>query len=92
MNRNYVFSEDQGNNVTYMTSSSSTNYIALYLAFILAYLISALIVQLTWNFTLPDLFGISKINYLQSVAILILINLLFGAVGSSCIQMVATYA
>ena len=91
MNRNYVFAEDQRNGATYV-AASSTNYTTLYLAFILAYLLSAWIVQLTWNYTLPDLFGISQIGYLQSIAILILINLLFGAIGSSCVQMVSAYS
>jgi hypothetical protein len=65
------------------------SYIGIYVALLIAFLISAYVVQLTWNYTMPQLFRISEINFLQSISLLILINILFGSVSSTCIQMVS---
>lgn len=41
------------------------------------FMILALVVFITWNLTLPLLFSVGKIGYFQSIALLILVDLLF---------------
>ena len=39
------------------------------------------IVMLLWNLTLPDLFGVKKINYWRAVGLYLLCGILFGGVS-----------
>lgn len=59
----------------------------LLFAGIFLYLVLALVVQVTWNMVLPKLFQVGYITYVQSLALLILLNVLSGFFGSSCIQL-----
>jgi hypothetical protein len=38
-------------------------------------------IMLLWNWLLPPLFGLSTINYLQAVGLLVLARILFGGIG-----------
>lgn len=46
--------------------------------FIVAILISGTIVTFTWNYTIPIIFGLTKITWLQGTALTILVWTLFG--------------
>lgn len=48
---------------------------------ILFALVFGLIVKWLWNYLMPDLFGLARINYLQAFAMVVLAKLLFGAFG-----------
>ena len=52
--------------------------VTIALAFILIF---GLLIQLLWNWLMPDIFGLRNITYLQAVGLLILSRLLFGRVG-----------
>lgn len=41
-----------------------------------------LIVNLLWNWLMPEIFGLTKLSYLQSLGVLILSKILFGSIGS----------
>lgn len=43
-----------------------------------AFLVVGLIVQVLWNTTVPDLFGLRAIGYWEAVRLLLLATLLFG--------------
>ena len=51
---------------------------------ILIFLFLGWLVQVTWNYTLPDLFGIKTIQYGQALALMVLLNVLLGSIGSNC--------
>lgn len=76
--------------MNYFNSSLDKSYdpFTVFVIIICGYLVLTLIVQVTWNYTLPKLFNISSITFLQALALLILLNVLFGAFGSQCIQIV----
>jgi len=48
----------------------------------IAYAVLSAIVMWLWNNTLPDLFGLNKVTFWQSVRLLLLVGILFG--GRSC--------
>jgi hypothetical protein len=48
---------------------------------ILFALVFGFLVKWLWNFLMPGLFGLSRINYLQAFAMVVLAKLLFGAFG-----------
>lgn len=39
------------------------------------------IVKVLWNYTIADIFNVSKLTYLQAVALIVLARLLFGGFG-----------
>lgn len=41
-------------------------------------LIISKILQICWNYTLPELFGLHEITFLQALALLVLFNILFS--------------
>ncbi|MBN1625419.1 MAG: hypothetical protein JW944_02755 [Deltaproteobacteria bacterium] len=45
-------------------------------------LVFGLVVKWLWNYLMPDLFGLSRIGYIQAFAMVVLAKLLFGAFGS----------
>ena len=51
-------------------------------AIILIALIIALPVMWLWNWLMPDIFGLIKINFYQSLGLVILFNMLFNASSS----------
>lgn len=61
----------------------------IFLGLLIGYFILAFIVKITWDYTVPELFGGKPISYLQSMALLILLNILFGSFSSHCIQIVS---
>lgn len=48
---------------------------------ILFALVFGFLVKWLWNFLMPDLFGLSRITYLQAFVMVVLAKLLFGAFG-----------
>ena len=44
-------------------------------------LVFGFLVKWLWNFLMPDLFGLTRITYLQAFAMVVLAKLLFGAFG-----------
>lgn len=50
--------------------------------FILVVMGIGLVVNLLWNWLMPELFGLAKVSYLQSLGILVLSKILFGSIGS----------
>src|SRR5437016_1460719 len=45
---------------------------------ILVFFLLGILVQFTWNYTLPDLFGVKTTSYYQALALLVLFTLLLG--------------
>lgn len=41
-----------------------------------------LIVNLLWNWLMPEIFNLSRISYLQALGLLVLSKILFGSIGS----------
>lgn len=76
------------NNPSYLNQANINPWALLLLA-IIAFIVLGIIVQVTWNYTLPSLFGVKQISFLQALAILILLNILFGVFSKQCIQLVA---
>jgi hypothetical protein len=52
--------------------------IGFVLVFVLAF---GYVVQLLWNWLMPEVFGLKAITYLQSIVLLLLARVLFGRVG-----------
>lgn len=52
----------------------------LFLLAIIFFLITVFIVQVLWNYIMPNVFGVNRISFLQALAIYILASLLFGRV------------
>ena len=48
------------------------------IVFIISVLIVVFITQIIWNNVMPDIFGIKKIDFWQTIGLLILANILFG--------------
>jgi len=44
-------------------------------------LVLGLIVQLLWNWLMPEIFGLARITILQGIGMLVLTRLLFGRMG-----------
>lgn len=59
---------------------------AILVASLLGVFLTVWFLQLSWNYSLPDLFGIKTIQYGQSFALLVLVNILFGSIGKQCIN------
>ena len=59
---------------------------AILIGSILGVLLTVWFLQLAWNYSLPDLFGIKNIQYGQSFALLVLANILFSGIGGHCIK------
>ena len=57
-------------------------HVAWGIAFVLVFiLVFGTIVQLLWNWLMPEIFGLGAITYLQAIGLLLLSRLLFGRVG-----------
>ena len=50
--------------------------------FVLVVMGISLLVNLLWNWLMPEIFGLTKLSYLQSLGILVLSKILFGSIGS----------
>ncbi len=46
-----------------------------------AFLVIGLIVQVLWNTTVPDIFGLRAIDYWEAVRLLLLTSILFGGLS-----------
>jgi hypothetical protein len=44
-------------------------------------LVLGILVQLLWNWLMPDLFGLGKINTAQGIGLIVLSRILFGGMG-----------
>ncbi len=44
-------------------------------------LVFSALVQLLWNWLMPEIFGLKPVTYLQALGLLVLTRLLFGRVG-----------
>jgi hypothetical protein len=44
-------------------------------------LVLGILVQLLWNWLMPDLFGLGKINTAQGIGLILLFRILFGGMG-----------
>lgn len=55
--------------------------IALFLAFVIFIVIGSLVVQLLWNWLVPDIFGLRRVTWLESLGLLTLSRILFGGFG-----------
>lgn len=51
--------------------------------FIVSLLIMLLITQLIWNSTMPSVFGVKEITLLETLGLIILANIFFGAHSST---------
>lgn len=63
---------------------NQNNLFVMLIAAIIIYLIAAWIVQICWNYTIPNITDWQGISYLQALALLILFNLLFGSFWNTC--------
>lgn len=59
-----------------------TKGISLMMIALVIIIIVGLVVQLLWNWLIPDLFGLKTITYWQGVGLLVLCKILFGGIGS----------
>ena len=55
--------------------------IALFLAFLLFIGIGSLVVQALWNWLVPDIFGLRRATWLESLGLLTLSRIMFGGFG-----------
>lgn len=56
---------------------------AVLFVMLIALALRSLFVMLAWNYVVPDLFGLSKLTYLNSVSLFITVSLLFGSLVPS---------
>lgn len=50
---------------------------------VLVFFLLAWLVQITWNYTLPDLFGVKQVSFWQALALLVLFGILLGGMRMS---------
>jgi hypothetical protein len=55
--------------------------IALSLAFLIFIVIGSLVVQFLWNWLVPDIFGLRRVTWLESLGLLALSRIMFGGFG-----------
>ena len=55
--------------------------IAFFFAFVLFIFVGGFIVQLLWNWLLPDIFSLRRITFLEALGLLALSRILFGGFG-----------
>ena len=53
--------------------------ISFLIVLIVSILVGVFIVQLIWNQVMPDVFGLKQIDFWQTLGLLILANVFFGA-------------
>lgn len=56
---------------------STTDMLTFIVAFIIMIIIITFVAQLSWNYTVPTLFGFKEINFLQMFVLIILTSILF---------------
>lgn len=58
------------------------SHIAKWTAIVIAFaVVLGIVVQLLWNWLMPDLFGLGKINTAQGIGLILLSRILFGGMG-----------
>ena len=70
------------NSISNKLEKKSIKVIGYGFIFILVVFGIGLIVNLLWNWLMPEIFGLTKLSYLQSLGILVLSKILFGSIGS----------
>lgn len=55
------------------------------LMYLIFYIVTSFIIKLAWNYTMPQVFGLSEISIGQGFAFLVLAHLLFGGPVSTFI-------
>ena len=55
--------------------------IALFLAFLIFIVLGSLVVQFLWNWLVPDIFGLRRVTWLESLGLLTLSRIMFGGFG-----------
>jgi len=69
-------------NATPENEKKGIKHIAWGIGFVLVFVLAfGYVVQLLWNWLMPEIFGLKAITYLQAVGLLLLSRLLFGRVG-----------
>jgi hypothetical protein len=59
-----------------------TGHVVKWTAIVIAFaLVLGILVQLLWNWLMPDLFGLVKINTAQGIGLIVLSRILFGGMG-----------
>jgi hypothetical protein len=59
---------------------SKMSPILLIITALIYILILGYVLMLSWNYTLPDIFGFNEITFYQGLVLLVLINILFSGV------------
>lgn len=75
-------------NPYYQYNQNSNNLFVLFIAALIIFLIAGFIVQICWNYVLPNVSGLRPISYLQSLALLILFAILFGSLWNRCVNII----
>ena len=70
-------------------NNNQVSRLSLVVFLIVSVVLSLLVVKVTWNNSVSRIFNLPEISLLEALSLVVLVNILFSSVGSSCIQMVA---